>query len=160
MIFVTVGEQLPFDRLVRAVDEWAATSGEEVFAQIGATKWKPQNIGFKKFLDPEEFIERLQHADLIVGHAGMGTIITALEKGKQLLVLPRQSALGEHRNDHQLATAKRFQALGYIMVAMDEFDLSCKLKIWKDGNSGQVGKVKYEPASQLIDEIRRFVEAV
>ncbi len=35
MIFVTVGEQLPFDRLVRAVDEWAAASGKEVFAQIG-----------------------------------------------------------------------------------------------------------------------------
>ena len=32
----------------------------------------------------------------MVGHAGMGTIITALQSAKPLLVLPRIGALGEH----------------------------------------------------------------
>ena len=35
MIFATVGTQLPFDRLIAAVDRWAGTRpGREVFAQI------------------------------------------------------------------------------------------------------------------------------
>ena len=46
-------------------------------------------------------------AAAIVAHAGMGTILTALETGKRLLVMPRRAALGEHRNDHQLATVSR-----------------------------------------------------
>ena len=40
MIFVTVGSQLPFDRLVRAVDDWAAgNGGAAAFAQIGASSY-------------------------------------------------------------------------------------------------------------------------
>ena len=36
MIFVTVGTDSPFDRLMQVVDEWAAASGRtDVFAQIG-----------------------------------------------------------------------------------------------------------------------------
>jgi UDP-N-acetylglucosamine transferase subunit ALG13 len=46
MIFLTVGTQFPFDRLVRAVDE-AFDNGaidEEVFAQIGETSYRPRNF--------------------------------------------------------------------------------------------------------------------
>ena len=40
-------------------------------------------------MSPEEYQRRFAEADLIVGHAGMGTIIAALELGKPLLMLPR-----------------------------------------------------------------------
>ena len=36
MIFVAVGTQFPFDRLIRCVDEWALAHGVEVVAQIAA----------------------------------------------------------------------------------------------------------------------------
>ena len=36
MIFVTVGTQLAFDRMIKAVDEWAGARGRtDVFAQVG-----------------------------------------------------------------------------------------------------------------------------
>jgi UDP-N-acetylglucosamine transferase subunit ALG13 len=127
MIFVTVGEQLPFDRLISAVDDWAATSMEEVYAQIGNSQLKPNVIQYKKHLDPLEFKQAFLAADVIIAHAGMGTIITAIELGKPLLVMPRQACFGEHRNDHQLATAKRFLQQGYISVAFDVPDLIKKL---------------------------------
>ena len=57
----------------------------------------------------------------------MGTILTALELGKPLLVMPRRAALGEHRNDHQLATVRRFAELGSVEVALDESELALKL---------------------------------
>ena len=58
MIFVTVGEQLPFDRLIKTVDEWAASQGrEDVFAQIGKASYIPKHIKWTKFVSPEKFIK-------------------------------------------------------------------------------------------------------
>ena len=161
MIFVTVGDQLPFDRLVRIVDEWAVTSGKEVFAQIGRTDWKPMHIAYKNFLTPEEFKVKLITSEAVIAHAGMGTIISALELGKPVLVMPRQADLGEVRNDHQHSTACRFLALNYISVAFDEAELKDKLDSlaklvghWKEG-----GAVRPKPSHLLIKTIRDFIEA-
>ncbi len=129
MIFVTVGTQLPFDRLITAVDEWAgAAAGREVFAQIGPTGLRPRHIEHARFVSPEKCQERMTAARAIVAHAGMGTILKALEIGKPLLVMPRREALGEHRTDHQLATAHRFAELGRIKVAFDTADLLLALE--------------------------------
>ena len=104
MIFVTVGAQMAFDRLVRTVDEWAATRGrKDVFAQIGPTEWRPRHIEWVAFLPPEDFRKRVADATMVVAHAGMGSIITALELGKPILVMPRRGHLQETRNDHQVA---------------------------------------------------------
>lgn len=42
MIFVAVGTQLPFDRLIRTVDRWAQSSGEPGVAQIADGTYQPQ----------------------------------------------------------------------------------------------------------------------
>jgi UDP-N-acetylglucosamine transferase subunit ALG13 len=111
-----------------AVDGWAgAGAGREVFAQIGPSRLSPRHIEHAQFVSPEECGERMLAAKAIVAHAGMGTILTALELGKPLLVLPRRAALGEHRNDHQLATAHWFGQQGRIKVAFDEADLPPRL---------------------------------
>ena len=128
MIFVTVGTQLPFDRMITAVDRWAATkAGSEVFAQVGPTSVQPRHIEYESFISPAQCRERMLAAKVVVAHAGMGTILSALEMGKPLLVFPRRASLGEHRNDHQLATARRFAELGTVGVALDEHELHAKL---------------------------------
>jgi UDP-N-acetylglucosamine transferase subunit ALG13 len=105
VIFVTVGSSEPFDRLVRAVDEWAGLRGRsDVFAQIGHSDYQPKHIQCSKFLDPSEFRTRFNNAQFVVAHAGMGSIITALEIGKPIVVMPRRAHLGETRSDHQVAT--------------------------------------------------------
>lgn len=128
MIFVTVGAQMPFDRLIRAVDAWAGSRGrDDLFAQIGESEYRPMHLEFSCFMDPDEFEQRLETASAIVAHAGMGSIITALERAKPILVMPRRSDLGETRNDHQVATARQFAALELVEVAMDEHTLPIKL---------------------------------
>ena len=128
MIFVTVGSSMSFDRLVRAVDEWAGLQGRaDVFAQIGQSDYRPKYITFVQFMDPPEFRERVRSASLVVAHAGMGSIITALELGKLIVVMPRREHLGETRSDHQLATAKHFEQLPNIVVAYDESELPSKI---------------------------------
>ena len=95
MILVTVGTELPFNRLVRVVDEWAlATGRQDVFAQIGETDWRPKHIAWSKFLQPTEFARRFAEAEIVVAHAGMGTILSALQWEKPILVMPRLRVTG------------------------------------------------------------------
>jgi UDP-N-acetylglucosamine transferase subunit ALG13 len=121
VIFVTVGHQMPFDRLIRAVDGWAAAAGQrDLFAQIGDGELEPASFPSQRFLAPLEFQQRMDEADAIIGHAGTGTIIAALQRSKPLLVLPRLARFGETRTDHQIATARYFGDDGRILVANDE----------------------------------------
>lgn len=122
MIFLTVGTQEPFDRLVRAVDAWAATCDVPVFGQLGrltSDSYRPTNFPFESFISADEFQERVEASRMMVGHAGMGSIISALTYGKPLLMMARRASLGEHRNEHQLATAARFSGRPGIHVAAD-----------------------------------------
>ncbi|HYG22156.1 MAG TPA: glycosyltransferase [Verrucomicrobiae bacterium] len=129
MIFVTVGTDLPFNRLINAVDQWAKKTGRtDVFAQIGDTDWQPSHIKFSKFLEPPEFTHMFSSATAVIAHAGMGTILSALHYGKPILVMPRQARLGEQRNDHQLATARRLAEMNKVHVAFDEKQLDQQLR--------------------------------
>jgi beta-1,4-N-acetylglucosaminyltransferase len=121
MIFLTVGTQFPFDRLVRAVDE-AFEKGlidEKVFAQIGETSYKPKNFESAATLEKKVFDEQIKQASSIIGHAGMGTITMALDNQKPLLVMPRLKKYGEVVNDHQVAIAQKFEELGYLLAAYE-----------------------------------------
>lgn len=128
MIFVTVGAQMHFDRLVKCVDEWSALRDlHDIFAQIGPSQYVPRFIKYTKFITPLEFKQTVIRADLIVAHAGMGSIISAFEASKPILIMPRRGNFGETRNDHQVATAKRFEAISSVQVAMNEMELVEKL---------------------------------
>jgi len=122
VIFVTVGNTDPFDRLIQAVERWSVTRTprEDIHAQIGAGKFVPTSFPTVRFLDPVTFESQFKQAELVVSHAGMGTIITALELGKPLLVMPKRASLGEQRNEHQLATVEHVCRKNSIWVADDE----------------------------------------
>lgn len=156
MIFLTVGTQGPFDRLVRAVDDWARARGrDDVYAQIGDSRYRPQHIAATRFLSADEFKEKIQAASLIVSHAGMGTIITALELGKPIIILPRRSDLKEHRNDHQIATAGQLAPLGRVVAAVDEADLMRKLDL-VDTMAG-AAPIVTEASPRLIAALCAFI---
>lgn len=156
MIFVTVGAQMPFERMCSAVDAWAERRGRrDVFAQIGLTEWKPKAIEWSQLLGPKEFAEKVRSASVIVAHAGMGSIITALQFGKPILVMPRRGDLRETRNDHQVATAKRFQALGKVAVAFDETELERELDRLDELRPAE--RIGTDASPELLAAIRSFV---
>jgi len=124
MIFVSVGTQLPFDRLIRAVDEIAPDlDGEEIIAQTKGGAYVPRHIKTTDYLCATEYSDMMRRARLIISHAGIGTIISALMWNKPIIVVPRHASLGEVRNDHQLATSKRLDELHYVHVAYDNRQL-------------------------------------
>jgi UDP-N-acetylglucosamine transferase subunit ALG13 len=156
VIFVTVGTQLPFDRLITAVDRWAgAHPGRPVFAQIGPSA-RPRNIDSRDFISPAQCEQRIRDAKVVVAHAGMGTILTALELGTPVLVMPRRADLGEHRNDHQLATARWFADIGSVSVAFDELELASRLdQVEERTGSGQISRYA---SADFISALRGFID--
>ena len=135
MIFLTVGTQLPFPRLVQAVDDWAGRHPEvEVVAQSGHGP-KAKNMTCHRFLSPEAFRETCMRADLIVSHAGTGTFLMAHQEDKPVLVMPRRAAFGEHRNDHQSATAAHFGGRRGVHVVHDAEDVGTAIDGLMTGNA-------------------------
>jgi UDP-N-acetylglucosamine transferase subunit ALG13 len=157
MIFVTVGSQEPFDRLIRAVDEWARSRGRtDVLAQIASSSLRPEFIPFTQFVEPAEFNRIMRETKLIVAHAGMGSIISALELGKPIVVMPRRADFRETRNDHQVATAERFGAQGRVIVANDEHDLAAKLD--HALTLSDIQGIQAQASPHLIATIRNFLD--
>lgn len=158
MILVTVGAQMPFDRLVEAVDVWAAARGRnDIFAQVGDAAYRPSHITYSAFTKPDEFRRMVEEADLVVAHAGMGTIITALELGKPILVMPRRAALRETRSDHQVATARQLSLQGLVNVAWDERELTQKLD-HEIGRMKAADKVPNHASSALCETLASFIK--
>ena len=159
MIFATVGTQLPFDRLIRTLDQWASKNPQtEIFAQIGQTKYIPRHMKWQRTISAETFREKLLKCDTVVAHAGMGTIISAVELGKRVLVMPRRADLEEHRNDHQLATVERLRHLGGLEAAEDCDALERLLDEHGNADDSPGGAADYGlvVSEQLIDKIRTF----
>ena len=72
MIFLTTGTQLPFDRLVQAVDEWAeATKPDcDIFGQVLSpthNPYRPRNFKTKARLSPAEYAEVFAKAQRALG---------------------------------------------------------------------------------------------
>lgn len=156
MIFVTVGTQLPFDRLIRAVDAWAGRTGRrDIFAQIGPSKLRPQHIEYRPFISPAEFARHFASAELVIAHAGMGSILSAMSQGKPILVMPRRASLNEHRNDHQLATARRYKEMGRILVAMDEHELDEQLSRLESVPAAS--RIGLYASPELLSVVRAFL---
>ena len=149
MIFVTIGTQLPFDRLIKIIDELAPQLHEEVVAQVYQCGFIPKNIKTVDFLAPDEF------NTLFISHAGMGTILSALQKDKPIIVFPRIAALGEHRNEHQLATARKFKEMETVNVAMNEDELTSMLL---NGNQATLQHIGNSASPSLIQSIMDCID--
>jgi UDP-N-acetylglucosamine transferase subunit ALG13 len=116
MIFAIAGTQLPFPRMMRALDEMAERVGRQITAQTADPSFVPRNIRAVDFLRGDAFEAEMVRSRLIVAHAGIGAIMAAANLAKPLILMPRRADLGEHRNDHQLATARRFADVPGITV--------------------------------------------
>jgi len=159
MIFLTVGTYpLSFERLVEATDTMI-TKGfieEGVFAQVGVCNYKPKNMEYVEMLQKEVYDYYFEKASAVISHAGIGTIMMALDNEKPLLVMPRLQKYGEVVNEHQIATAKRFEELGHVLVAYTEEGLPDKLRELKTF----VPKPRENQAKAVADRISKFLNEI
>lgn len=122
MIFVTLGSQkFQFNRLLMKIDELIenGTISEEVFAQIGASDYRPKHYAYTDFMDRDAFAKKESRAALLITHGGTGAIIGAVKKGIKVIAVPRLAKYGEHVDDHQIQLLKQFDGMGIMRACYD-----------------------------------------
>lgn len=157
MIFVTVGSMLPFDRLIRTMDAWSARHPEvEVHAQIGEGAFAPRHMKWDRMLTGTRFKAMVAASELIVAHAGTGSVFTALEARKPILLVPRYASLKEHTTDHQLHTANWLRSISAIAIAElnDNIDQKIEETRLRRGNAETFSSAA---PSSFLEKIRQAV---
>lgn len=157
LIFITVGSRrYPFDRLFKELDKIVERNNisEDIFAQIGTSKYKPKNYKYKEYLSPKEFSEKMTKAEIIISHGASGTIVRALKSKKKVIAVTRLSKYGEHIDDHQIQLNKAFEAENYLTAVYEIDDLDevlmsmlkneLEFKFWENNNDQSV--------IQILDE--------
>ena len=131
MIFIVLGTQkFSLNRLLKEMDSLIEEGKiqEKVFAQIGNSTYTPKNYEYVDFLSKDEFEKKMLETDIVIAHGGVGTVISAVNKRKPVLVYPRLSKYNEHVDNHQLQIAESFQEVNLVLVCHEDEDLLTKIK--------------------------------
>ena len=102
-----------------------------------------------------ELLEYIKKADLIISHAGVGSILNILQNNKKAIVVPRLAKYKEHTNNHQIQIAEEFSKKGYILYAKDISDLA---KLVKESNKFVPNKLEHN--MELINTIEEFIDNI
>ncbi|HXV91903.1 MAG TPA: glycosyltransferase [Pseudonocardia sp.] len=124
-VVVTVGtaREFRFDRLVRALRPLLEPGGVlsravdrpvEVLWQTGATP--APGLPATPFLPAAELADACRAADLVVCHAGLGSLVMALDAGRLPVVAPRRAGYGEAGEDHQAELAPELRRRGLAIA--------------------------------------------
>jgi beta-1,4-N-acetylglucosaminyltransferase len=152
MIFVTVGtSSWDFSRLIKEMDYIAGKIDEKVIMQISNTKYIPENAEYFRFTSNEEIEKLFENSRVIVSHAGVGCIISALKHNKLNIVVPRRKQFKEHFDDHQMDIAKELANDGILIVVENIKDLEQKLK-----NIEEYSSIK-QKENKLVYELKKYI---
>ena len=158
MILVTLGTQdKNFVRLLEKIDQLINNGliKDKVIVQAGFTKYNSENMEIFDLIPQDEFNDLMDKADIIITHGGVGNIISALEKNKKVIAVPRLAKYGEHINDHQTQIIAKFNDLGYIigLQDVDELDDAVKqIKKFKPKKFVHDNSKMLNLVSELIDK--------
>jgi len=128
--FVTVGNALqPFDRLLQAVAQSTRQMPVPIRIQHGhSAPIQCSGCTNSDFLELDRFEAHISEADVIITHAGAGSIINAVRAGKVPVVMPRRPEFGEIIDNHQTELARQFAARGKVVVIQQSSDLPAAIE--------------------------------
>lgn len=159
MILVLLGtHELPFTRLLNEIERLKREGiiNDEVFVQNGNTKFQSELLTLKSFVSYDEMDQLVEQADLIITHAGTGSIISGLKKNKIIIAVPRLAKYNEHNDDHQLELAEVFEEQGHILVWKDGEKLEDVLKEAK----GFKPKPFVSKKNQMLNILKDFIDNI
>lgn len=154
MVLISVGTQKQqFTRIFDLVKKSKRLYKEKIIAQAGYTKYENKRIEMFDFIPLDEMEKYISEADLVIAHGGVGTIFSAIKKGKKVIAVPRLEKYGEHINDHQIEICEELEKEGYILYYKDGIDNLDDL----------IGKIKnkefkkYDSDNNYLDILRKEI---
>ena len=127
MIFATVGTHHDgFPRMLRALER--LPPDVDLVVQHGHGD-APANARLAAaFLPFSEMSANFAAADMVLTHAGVGSILLAIQHGHVPIVFPRLKRHGEHVDDHQRELAEQMSARELVRVVWDAAELPDALR--------------------------------
>jgi UDP-N-acetylglucosamine transferase subunit ALG13 len=144
MLFVTVGTSPhPFQRLIDSLTKLPVEIQQEIVFQGAVNPNQEVKFSNSRFLAPSEYNRMLKNADIVICHAGIGTVRECCDLAKKTIIVPRLGKHGEHFNDHQLELVKELSARPLPnMYPLDDFSLL----------EETIGKVKNAAVADISDK--------
>lgn len=160
MILVLLGTQNnDFHRLLDEIQKNIdnGTINDEVIVQAGFTKYKSDKMKIFNMIPKENLETLVKQADLVITHAGLGSIEMSLEQGKKVIAVPRLKRYGEHVNDHQKDIESEFDKDGFIIGIDDVKDLNNAII-----KSKKFTPKKYEKREEgeIVNIIKTFIDKI
>ncbi len=159
MIFITTGTSAwDFSRFIRIMDGLALKIDSKIIMQIGQTRYAPRNCEYVRYLNKKELETRYEKSRLIVSHAGVGSILTAIRLHKDIIVFPRRQAYQEHLDDHQLELAKNLEH-PLVCAALEEKELENKI-LSVLNHPHLAGSERLEKQMSLVSNLARYLDSL
>lgn len=151
--FVSVGNaKQPFSRLLDEVARLVMSLPQPVVVQYGVTSFQSGDYQAVPFVEMEEFERLMSGAELLILHAGAGSVIHAVRAGKVPVVMPRRVAYGEIVDDHQVEFALALEAAGRVVVAEEPSQLAGAVRRALDLQRGAARTAEASTMLRLVDE--------
>jgi UDP-N-acetylglucosamine transferase subunit ALG13 len=161
LIFVILGGVVEYDfsRILKILDELVfelSLKTTDVVAQIGHSKYEPNNYDWFRFVDGKEFNNYIEAADVVITHGGVGSILKAMSYRKKVIIFPRLYIFKEHLDNHQTEISQKLYNEGYVLYAENKEELKKSLnavktfspRIWT-GNNELMKETVYNYLSQI-----------
>lgn len=180
MIFVSLGTQdKPFNRIIDYVislkENLKELQGEKIIIQLGQTKLlksenerieKLENITIYDMLKPKKMKDIIKDSDIIITHAGVGTIMECLEMDKEIIVVPRKVENLEHVNNHQEEIAFEMEKKGFLTKVDTYEELENKISMllkdkYTNEDNKNLNKKKYISNNEKFnDNLIKYLESI
>lgn len=153
MILVTLGTQKQqFTRLLDMIEN--SKIKDKIIVQAGYTKYKSKKMEIFDFIDYQQMNDLIENADVIITHAGTGSIVTPLKRNKKVIAMARLKKYKEHVDDHQEQIVNIFSEVGYIEKIDDSSNLDEVINKIKNKEMNKF----ISNSNIFIDEIKKIID--
>ncbi|GAA3171977.1 glycosyltransferase [Blastococcus jejuensis] len=152
-VVVTLGTQAGFsfrrslEALLRELPAICAPD-VEILWQTGGTDTTGLGIDATPSVSPAVLKAAIEAADLVVGHAGVGSALCTMDAGRTPLLMPRQAAYGEHTDDHQMLIAGELARRGLAVQSTPD-ELTAEMLL--GASAGRVARTVAGPMYLTAD---------
>ena len=151
--FISVGNaKQHFSRLLNVIESLVDQLPRPILIQAGHTPINSKHCDVVDFIAMDTFTQYMHDAELLILHAGAGSLLHAIKANKFPIVVPRRASFNEHVNDHQFAFAKMLDLEGRAFCVEDPNDLATAIQILQQKKS--LAKEQYPSrAMDVIDHL-------
>lgn len=118
----TIEFSRPIIAIENAIKKGEIEISEEIIVQAGHTAYTSDLLTIRSFIDPKELDELYQRANVIVTHAGVGSILRGFRMDKKIIAIPRLYKFKEHVDDHQIDILDEFARCNYLIPWHEDDD--------------------------------------